>query len=112
MQISLIRDCVFAAGFGANWCRDEAWIGHQDDFNQILANLNAQAVSSNTRPSTCPDQAKESPPQPLLESAVESKRLLLVHCHKTIIHVALMLSYSCVQVQEIFEEQRFVSAEF
>lgn len=76
--------CAFAAGFGAKRCRDEAWIEHQDDFDQILANLNAQAVSSNTRLSVCPDQIKESPPQPMLKSAVESKRLLCVHGYRTI----------------------------
>ena len=72
-----VEDCImllsYCIGLGIKKDRDEAWIEHQDDFDQILANLNAQTMSSTT------DQSDADSPQAakaLLETATESKRLL------------------------------------
>ena len=65
----------FTSGLGRRKGRDEDWIEHQDAFDQILANLNSQAVSNNA--SECSNQtAKDASPLALLETAAESKRLM------------------------------------
>ena len=63
-------------GLGEKRCRDEAWIEHQDAFDEILANLNAQATPSSV--SKCPDEVGVTPQttKALLETASESKRLV------------------------------------
>ena len=64
-------------GLGRKKGRDEDWIEHQDAFDQILADLNAQTVTSNMY--ECSNHTEDSSPltgKALLETATESKRLL------------------------------------
>lgn len=77
LSLSHTHTRPFTSGLGKKKGRDDDWIEHQDAFDQILANLNAQTVSSNTCEYN--DHTEESSPLPanaLLETATESKRLL------------------------------------
>ena len=90
-------------GLGRKKCRDDDWIEHQDTFDQILANLNAQTVS-------CQKEDTSGSTKALLDTATNSKRLLydvaLVRQAP-----AVTLLYVILQIQEVSKEQGPVSTE-
>lgn len=63
-------------GLGAKKGRDDYWIQHQDSFDQLLANLNAQQTTATTKTAHCHSNEEISPTKTLIDSAAESKRLM------------------------------------
>ena len=90
-------------GLGRKKCRDDDWIEHQDTFDQILANLNAQTVS-------CQKEDSSQSTKALLDTATDSKRLLY---EVTLVRqtLAVILLYVILQIQEVSKEQGPVSTE-